>query len=88
MIVNKSLITQLEENVSDKVRFSDNNQVDIFKKGSIDFKEKYDKILHMHDTLYVPILKHNILSIGKMCLKEYYLVFQKNTSAITNEVNR
>jgi len=57
MIENKKLCTQLDENASNKVWFSDNNQVDIITKGSIAFKAKSGKILYMHNTLYILGLK-------------------------------
>lgn len=75
MIKNKHLFTHLEDNASSKVQFGDNNPIDIVRKGTIAFKSNYEKIMHMHDTLYIPILKHNILSIGHMYLKDYMLVF-------------
>lgn len=67
--------------------FGDNNQVNIVGKRIIAFKERTGKILHMHDTLYVPGLKHNLLSIGQLCLKNYKIVFEKKSCKITNETN-
>lgn len=71
---NRILFTQLEENAFDQVQFGGNNQVDIIDKGTIAFKVKFSKTMQMHDTLYVPGLKHNLLSIVQMCLKYYCLV--------------
>lgn len=88
MTSNKDMFAQIEENVSEQVMFGDNNQVSIANKGSIAFKVKTGQIMHMHDTLYVPGPKHNLLSIGQMCLKNYSIVLKKKSCTITNEINR
>jgi len=85
MIRNKN---QLEEILNGWVNFGDNNQVSIVRKGSIAFKAMIGKIMHMHDTLYVLGLKHTLLSIGQLCLKNYKVIFEKRSCKITNETNR
>lgn len=66
----KSLFIILKENINQKVRFGENNHVNIINKGSITLKENIDNIMHMHNTLYVLEFKHNILNIIQLCIKK------------------
>jgi hypothetical protein len=64
MTRNKNMFLKLDESVKGKVNFVNNNKVEVMGKGTIAIKFKKGCIMYVHDTLFVPSLKHNFLRIG------------------------
>lgn len=62
----KSFFQKLNENTKGKVKFGDGSCVNIDGKGSILFKAKYGEQKLLTDIYYIPGLKSNILSLGKV----------------------
>jgi hypothetical protein len=47
-------------------------------KGTLAIKVKNGSIMYVHDTLFVPSLKHNLISIGKLNSKTTRLFLKES----------
>ena len=87
MTGNRNLFVNLDDSVKGQVKFGDDNQVQIMGKGTLAIKTKKGSIMYMHDTLFVPGLKHNLLSIGQLNSKNYKTIFEGKFCKIFNKSN-
>jgi hypothetical protein len=84
MTGNKSLFVKLDESVKGKVNFGNDNETDIMGKGTLAIKVKNGGVIYVQDTLFVPGLKHNLISIGQLNSKNYKTVFEGKFCRIFN----
>lgn len=81
------LFVKLDDSVRSQVKFGDDKEVDVMGKGTLAFKTKQGETTHIHDTLFVPQLQHNLLSIGQLVGKNYKVVFEDNCCKIFDKSN-
>jgi hypothetical protein len=84
MTGNKSLFVKLDESVKGKVNFGNDNEADIMGKGTLAIKVKNGGVMYVQDTLFVPGLRHNLISIGQLNSKNYKIVFEGRFCRIFN----
>lgn len=84
MIGNKNQFAKLDESVNGKVNFENDNQAKVMEKGTLTTKSKKVCIMYVHDTFFIPSLKHNFLSIGKQNSKNYKIAFERRFCKIFN----
>jgi len=77
MCRHKHLFVDIREIKDGHVTFGDSTKVPIKGKGKICFSQKDGKIGTMKDVYYVPDLKNNILSIGRL-LEKGFSIFMKD----------
>ena len=75
MIGKSDLFVKLDEFVRSQVKFGDDKEVDVMGKDALLVKTKQEEITYIHDTLHVPKLQHNPLTIGKLVVKHYKIIF-------------
>ena len=78
MIGKSDLFVKLDESVRSQVNFGDDKEVYVMGKGTLVVKTKQWEIIYIHDTLHVPKLQHNLLSIGQLVAKKHKVVFEDN----------
>lgn len=57
-------------------------------KGPVTFSTKYDeyeKEVNLSEALYVPDLRTNLLSVGKICDKGLRVVFEKERTTVVDQ---
>lgn len=69
------------------VKFGDNKEVDVVGKGTLAVKTKQGDTTHIHNTFFVPKLKHSLLSIGQLLEKNYKVVFEDRCCKIFDKSN-
>nr|KYP46743.1 Retrovirus-related Pol polyprotein from transposon TNT 1-94 [Cajanus cajan] len=73
MSFQKKWFINLNEKIKSKVKFADNSTVECEGKGKILIRRKDGKTTVISDVLYVPAMKHNLLSIGQLLQKGYLI---------------
>lgn len=71
MISEKINFVKLEKYEGGPLKFGDDTHTKICGKFSINFDGKHNT----YDVLNFKILRHNLLSIGKLCRKGYHIMF-------------
>lgn len=87
MTGNKSLFVNLDDSVKGKVNFGNDNEADIMGKGTFAIKLKNGGVMYIQDTLFVPGLRHNLISIGQLNSKNYKIVFEGRFCRIFNNTS-
>lgn len=62
--------------VKNQDRFGDDKEVDVMGRGTLTLTTKKGDTTLIYDTLHVPKLEHNILSIGQLLETNYKVVFE------------
>ena len=62
------MFVKLEENVKGTDSFGNDNEGDVMGKCTISIRVKNGKMMYVKDTLFVPNLRHKLVSIGKLIL--------------------
>jgi hypothetical protein len=73
------------EPYNSKIKVGDGREVRVTGKGSVEIKVKTNnqiKNLRLEDVLYVPELKVNLISIGKISKRGYVIIFKENKCLI------
>jgi len=80
----KSCFSYLNEGFRSKVSFGDCSTVDAMEKGDIKIKAKngFEEIIS--NVLYVPALKSNLLSVGQLQEKGYFILIRKGVCEISS----
>ena len=76
MTGNKNMFVKLNENVKGIVSFGNDNEGDVMGKGTIAIRVKNGKMMYVQDTLFVPNIRHNLISIGQLNSNNYKTVFE------------
>ncbi|GJT41469.1 uncharacterized mitochondrial protein-like protein [Tanacetum coccineum] len=71
MTGNYSYFSELNENITGRVRFGDGSCVSIKGKGSILFQGKNGKQKLLKDVYYIPALRSNVISLGQAKISGY-----------------
>jgi hypothetical protein len=71
MACRKEWFVQLDERIQNRVWFADNSTVTSVGKGRIQIRRKDGKVAYISDVLYVPAMKHNLLSVGQLVEKGF-----------------
>lgn len=56
-------------------------------KGTIVVRTKQGMEKYIHDVLYVPIIAHNLLSLGQLIEKGYFVVVQNNECVVYDKTD-
>ncbi|PON46342.1 hypothetical protein PanWU01x14_252290 [Parasponia andersonii] len=67
----KSFFSYLNEDYRTTVSFGDHSKINVMRKGDVQIKNNSDSIEIMSNVFYVPDLKSNLLSLGKLQEKGY-----------------
>nr|KYP50124.1 Retrovirus-related Pol polyprotein from transposon TNT 1-94 [Cajanus cajan] len=73
MTFQKSWFIDLNEKIKSRVKFADNSTMKCEGKGKILIRRKDGKTAVISNVLYVPAMKHNLLSIGQLLQKGYLI---------------
>jgi hypothetical protein len=84
MTGNKIQFVKLDESVKGKVNFGNDKEVDIMGKGTLAIKVNNGGVMYVQDTLFVPGLRHNLISIGYLSSKNYETIFEGRVCRIFN----
>ncbi|PKA53142.1 Retrovirus-related Pol polyprotein from transposon TNT 1-94 [Apostasia shenzhenica] len=80
----KDIFKSLDESIKLQVCLGDSKQIKAEGKGIVSFKSKSGAEKLIHDVLYIPGLKHNLISVGQLVHKGYSIVFHDNKCIIKN----
>ncbi|PKA48313.1 Retrovirus-related Pol polyprotein from transposon TNT 1-94 [Apostasia shenzhenica] len=80
----KEIFKSLDESIKLQVCLGDSKQIKAEGKGIVSFKGKSGTEKLIHDVLYIPGLKHNLISVGQLVHKGYSIVFHDNKCIIKN----
>lgn len=76
----------LDESVKSRVRFADDSYVSVEGVGKILIQQKSGRQAYIHEVLYVPSMKNNLLSLGQLLEKGYSMNLEKgNLKLIDNK---
>lgn len=84
----KSFIEINQENEHKKINLASSARADIFGKGVVSTKTttgKCTKTLKLSDTLYVPDLRSNLISVSKITDKGNCVLFDRNSAKVVDE---
>lgn len=76
MIGNLEIFSSLDESVKSDVTLGNDNKVSIMGKGSVNIPRKKREKKYISDVYFVPGLKHNLMSMGKLIQKGYRVYFK------------
>ncbi|CAH9104519.1 unnamed protein product, partial [Cuscuta europaea] len=72
----KDWFVELDENAKSKVRFADDSIINTEGRGKIQISCKDGKKALISDVLFVPAMRHNLLSLGQLLEKDYRIHMQ------------
>jgi hypothetical protein len=58
-----------------KIKLGDDKTLEVVAKGAMEVHTK-ESMKSVKDIYYTPQLKHNLLSVGQLCEKNYKVVFE------------
>ncbi|GAU33196.1 hypothetical protein TSUD_206550 [Trifolium subterraneum] len=73
MTGHRDRLLELDENFKSTVKFADNSTISVEGKGKVMFTRKNGNHTFVTDVLYVPTMKHNLLSLGQLIEKGFAL---------------
>jgi len=85
IIGNKKLISSIDISIKSKNTLGDDSQVKSIGKGIEFVLTNTYKKKDMHDVYYVPNLKHNMISVGKLMEHGYDVLFKISTCLILDK---
>ncbi|XP_014515563.1 uncharacterized protein LOC106773379 [Vigna radiata var. radiata] len=88
MTGNKKWLIDLDTSVKSVVRFADDSVVQAEGSGKVLITRKNGKPVYMHNVLYVPMMKSNLLSLGQLLEKGYSMQLQKRNIEVYDEQQR
>ncbi|RDX97111.1 hypothetical protein CR513_20159, partial [Mucuna pruriens] len=71
MTGNRNWLVDFNPNVTTSVRFADNSTILAEGIGKVMITRKNGKTAYMHDVLYIPSMKNNLLSLGQLLEKGF-----------------
>ena len=78
----EACVVELDESLSDKVAIGDESKVVVKGKGNILIRLKNREDQFISNVYYVPNMKSNILSLGQLLEKGYYILLKDNNLSI------
>lgn len=82
MTGNLEIFSSLDESVKSDVTLGNDNKVSVMGKGSVNIITKMGEKKYISDVYFVPGLKHNLMSIGKLIQKGYRVYFKNKECTI------
>lgn len=85
MCGNRNSLTNFEKPTIGKVNLANKSSIDIAGRGSVSLNISSDgqtKRIDLKNTLHVPDLRTNLLSVGKMCDKELKVIFETDGASV------
>jgi len=88
MTGNKDWLVDLDSIIKSSVRFADNSTITVEGVGKVLITRKDGKTAFMHNVLYVPMMKNNLLSLGQLLEKGYTMNMQQKCIKVYDEKGR
>ncbi|RDX93043.1 hypothetical protein CR513_24745, partial [Mucuna pruriens] len=88
MTSNRDWLVDFNPNVTTSVRFADNSTILAEGIGKVMITRKNGKTTYMHDVLYIPSMKNNLLSLGQLLEKGFTMAMQANHIEIFDDKQR
>lgn len=82
-----SLFKEISENVKGKINLANQSSSQIAEKGTVKLTvvdEQSPRYVEFHDTLYVPEIRSNLVSVAKIAGQGYTFTFKKNMAVVAN----
>ncbi|XP_014506258.1 uncharacterized protein LOC106766009 [Vigna radiata var. radiata] len=76
MMGNRRWLLNLDTSVKSTIRFADNSTIQVEGVGKILIKCKDGKSMYMHNVLYIPMMKSNLLSLGQLLERGFTMKMQ------------
>jgi hypothetical protein len=78
---NKKLFSTMDGSFKSKIKLGDDKALEVVAKGAMEVHTK-EGMKSVKDIYYTPQLKHNLLSVGQLCEKNYKVVFENQQCTI------
>lgn len=79
---------ELDSSTKSTIKFADNSSINVEGIEKVVLTKKDGKITVMNDVLYVPTMKNNLLSLGKLLEKGYTMSMEKKCIKVYDETKR
>jgi hypothetical protein len=73
------LHSNLDKSLITTISLGDENSFKASGKGVVPVLTKHGEVKNIYDVYYVPNIKHNLLSVGKLMVHGYDVTFHNNT---------
>ncbi|XP_014522204.1 uncharacterized protein LOC106778730 [Vigna radiata var. radiata] len=81
-------LLDLDTSIKSIVRFADDSIIKPEGSSKVLITRKDEKVVYMHNLLYVPMMKNNLLSLGQLLEKRYTMNLQQRHVEVFNEKQR
>ncbi|XP_047158916.1 uncharacterized protein LOC124829450 [Vigna umbellata] len=88
MTGNQNWLLDLDTSVKGTIRFANNNTIRAEGAGKVFITRKDGRSVYMHNVLYVPTMKSNLLSLGQLLEKGYTMKMQQGHIEVFDEKQR
>jgi hypothetical protein len=78
---NNKLFSTMDESFKSKIKVGDDKALEVSAKGAMQVHTE-EGMKSVKDIYYTPQLKHNLLSVGQLCEKNYKVVFENQQCTI------
>jgi hypothetical protein len=78
---NKKLFSTMDGSFKSKIKLGDDKALEVVAKGAMEVHTK-EGMKSVKDIYYTPQLKHNLLSVGQLCEKNYKVVLENQQCTI------
>ena len=80
----REFFSRMDESTTGSVKFGDNSRINVEGRGEIEVNQKNGSILSLGNVLFVPKLKANILSLGRLDEEGYRMIMGEGKLTIFN----
>ena len=84
MTGHNDLLSNLDTSLITTISLGDDHAIKASGKGVVLVLTKQGEVKNILDVYYVPNIKHNLLSVGKLMVHGYDVTFHNNTCTILN----
>jgi hypothetical protein len=84
MIGHNDLLSNLDTSLITTISLGDDHAIKTSRKGVVPVLTKQGEVKNIPHIYYVPNIKHNLLSVGKLMVHGYDVTFHNNTCTILN----
>ena len=82
------LLSNFDASLITTISLGDDHSIKASRKGVVPFLTKQGEVKNIPDVYYVPNIKHNLLSVGKLMAHGYDVNFHNNICTILNQNKR